>query len=356
MESKVSINDRKESNFDDPTAEIGAEHYDTEREMSKDELLDLMLKEYKLSGRRSQRRDDTDGDNGLRLFSRQKNQSRCVIFSALLLLTAVYALQLVCMYNLFKQARNTTTLTLAQWFERGYLISPKVVTTDPEVLHASLRQLAKSIEGDTFDIDVLNLPKIEACFTPVGYTNAVYNVAAGLVLMYAFLFFEMWCFIMQTSITRSFPGRERNGLIMILGEIWLVLLNSAVVVWLGVICGYTVLASCVDFYLIMNTAFQLFIIIAIDDTILPGVRYLVEEHGHIDVVSGELKEDQLKLLTHGKQYYKPGYGHRWAKNFRNPSMFFRVIAYIMFVITVSIVFVPFGIICYNASTFIIPCA
>ncbi len=356
MERAASVKIEGEKNWSDPTAEEGAEKYDADKEMTKDEWVDFMIEDYKLLERREQRADDVGRDNGLRLFSRQKKQSKCTILLTLFLLTLVYVLQLICMYNLFRQARSTKTLTLAEWFERGYIKSPDVAVTEPDLIHHVIRTLAKNVEGDTFDLDVLNLPLLNACFTRTGYFSAVFNVVAGLVLIYAFLFFEMWSFIMDTPITRSFPGRERNGIIMVIGELWLVILNSAIVVWLGVISGYTVLASCLDFFTIMNTAFSLFIIIAIDDTVVPGIRFLVEEHGHIDIATGELKEYQLRLLTHGKQYYKPGYGQRWTINFRNPNILLRLVSFFMFIITISIVLVPFAIIAFNASSFIIPCS
>ena len=59
-------------------------------------LLDAVV----IDERETQRDSDCDRDHGMRLFARQKNRHPVVILVTLFILTLVYGLQLVALYNL----------------------------------------------------------------------------------------------------------------------------------------------------------------------------------------------------------------------------------------------------------------
>ena len=158
-----------------------------------------------------------------------------------------------------------------------------------------------------------------------------------------FIFADLWRVVFDTTITRSFPG-DPYFHVVTLGAFWLVLMNSAILTWLGIESGFSVVSSAGEFKDVLFNSLANFIILELDDQALPLVRFIVEEVGHLDH-EGWLKRDQLDKLTHGSQYYKPGYGTHWGHTIRHaPSRLLRAVAVIMVPIALGIVVVPVGVV------------
>lgn len=341
----AAVEDTKIKNisWNDETTNENSDKYDIELvDYTKDEWIEYLINEAKAHPRRSQRDADTSRDHGLSLFSRQKRKPRSHIFYCLISLTAVYGIQLVVLYNLWRLARYVKAGSLTEWIERDVIRNDQLQNSTIGSLNADIRELIGSSE-----VDFINLPALGFCFSPDGYNEAIFNIGSGMLLIYLFLFFDFWNVIMSTTLTRSFP-KEKNGLIMIFGELWLVFVNAAVIIWLGVVAGYSVLAAAGDFYTITQSSLELFIVLLIDETVLPAVRFVIEEKNYINPVSGELSDQRLLDVTHGKQYYKPGYGHRFLENFKSPNPVIKIVAIIAFTVMLFIVIGPFIIVLFDA--------
>lgn len=317
-----------------PLGEVEAEVLALQ-DKSDDEKLAYLLERAKLSEREDQRNDDIERDHGIRLFSRQKNQSLTRILVTLFLLTCVYGIQLVALYNLNRASSYLDANVAVKWMERGLwgTRNPLIDIEDTRNLPDNVRLAVGGSEMDIFDFKTFGF-----CLTPRGRVDFFFNIAVGLIMIYLFLFFDMWFVIFDMPLTRNFIT-ERHGAIMLIGVVWLVIMNTAVITWLGVISGFSVLANAGDFYSVLFTSLQLFIILVIDDTVLPAIRFLIEENGRLDPY-GNLSDEALKSLTHGTQYYKPGYGHSITRNLRGESKINRFIAVLAIFLMSTIITAP----------------
>jgi len=316
---------------------------------SDEEKLKFLLDRAKTAEREDQRDDDIGRDHGVRLFTRQKKQGLCRIFTTLFLLSLVYGVQLVALYNLNRAASSLDTNVIVKWLERGdwAFVGTSINVTDVRNLPGQVRTVVDGSEISVFDMTAYGF-----CLTRYGALNTFFNVSVGLTMIYLFLFFDLWFVIFDMPLTKNRPG-EPHGVVMLLGTLWLVLMNSAVITWLGVISGFSVIANSADFYSVLFTSLQLFIILVIDDTVLPAVRFFVEEFGRLDE-HGDFKEGVLMKLTHGSQYYKPGYGHSIAKILadKQEGMFVKSTAVFALVTMSTIIIAPaVATIVYAANTF-----
>jgi len=303
---------------------------------SEDEKIEYLLNRAKLSEREYQRDDDIARDHGIRLFSRQKNQSLGRIILTLTLLTIIYGVQLVALYNLNRASSTVDVNVVIKWLERGEWKS-----TDTRIDVDDTRNLPDQVRlvvGGS-EMDIFQMKNLKFCLTPLGGVDMFFNIGVGLIMIYLFLFFDLWFVIFDMPLTRNWIY-EKHGAVMLFGVVWLVIMNSAVITWLGVVSGFSVIANSGDFYSVLFTSLQLFIILVIDDTVLPAIRFLVEENGRLDKY-GNLKDEYLLQLTHGSQYYKPGYGHSIVRNLRNdPSLINRLIAIFAIVLMSTIIIAP----------------
>ena len=330
-----------------PLGEVEQEIVELEGK-SDDDKLNYLLDRAKLSEREDQRDDDIQRDHGIRLYSRQKNQSLGRILMTLFLLTVIYGVQLVALYNLNRASTIIDSNTIVKWLERGDwgTESPLIVVNDTRNLPDQVRLVVGGSE-----MDLLDMQSKGFCLTRKGGVDLFFNIGNGLIIVYLFLFFDMWFVIFDMPLTRNWI-HEKHGAVMLLGEVWLVLMNAAVITWLGVISGFSVLANSADFYSVLFTSLQLFIILVIDDAVLPAIRFFVEENGRLDTF-GNLRDNFLMQLTHGSQYYKPGYGHSIARNLRtDPSAVHRAIALLSIFLLSTIISAPLIVtIAYAATTF-----
>jgi len=316
-------------------------HGEIEREVlevmnkSDEDKLAYLLERTKLSEREDQRDDDLARDHGIRLFSRQKKQGLGRILLTLFLLSLIYGIQLVALYNLNRASSFIDTNVIVKWIERGEWGSknPAIDVNDLTNLPDQVRNLVGGSEMDIFDMKTFGF-----CLTRRGGVDMFFNIGVGLIMIYLFLFFDLWFVIFDMPLTRNWIN-EPHGAIMLFGVVWLVILNSAVITWLGVVSGFSVIANSGDFYSVLFTSLQLFIIVVIDDTVLPAVRYLVEELGRLDAY-GNLETQYLVALTHGSQYYKPGYGHSIVRNLKDPSIINRLIAILAILLMSTIIIAP----------------
>jgi hypothetical protein len=251
-------------------------------------------------------------------------------------LTGVYGIQLVALYNLNRGSTTVDANTAVKWLERGEWGSknPAINVADTRNLPSQVRLLVDGSEFDIFDTKSYGF-----CLNPSGQLDTFFNIFVGLIMIYLFLFFDLWFVVFDMPLTRNW-AYEPHGVVMLIGVIWLVLMNSAIITWLGVISGFSVIANSGDFYSVLFTSLQLFIILVVDDTVLPAIRFLVEENGRLDQY-GNLQPKFLKLVTHGSQYYKPGYGHRMFKvMLEDPNKAQRVLAFVAFFALLTIIIAP----------------
>lgn len=298
-----------------------------------DQQIDYLLRRAMEYERTDQRDDDLANDHGIRLFSRQKNKSLVRILLTLLVLTAIYGIQLVALYNLNRSSAMLDTNVLVKWLERDLWSNPNIAMHPSSTLTQRVRGALNGSEVSVFDLRAYDF-----CLTPRGQYEVVFNIVIGLLMIYMFLFFDLWFVVFDMPLTKNKPY-ERHGVVMLLGVFWLVLMNSAVVTWLGVVSGFAVLANSGDFYSVLFQSLQLFIVLVIDDTVLPAVRFLVEEMGRLDEY-GELKTEELHSLTHGSQYYKPGYGHSFVRLWRHGTGLNKFLAVVSFAVMVTIIVAP----------------
>lgn len=314
---------------------------------SDDDKLNFLLKRAKLAEREDQREDDVSRDHGIRLFSRQKNQGLCRIFTTLSLLTAVYCIQLVALYNLNRASSIVDVNVVVKWLERGEWGSKNSIVNISDVRF--LPDQVRTVVGGS-EMNIFDMKNYGFCLTRVGGVDNFFNIGVGLIMIYLFLFFDLWFVVFDMPLTRNFIW-EKHGAVMLLGTVWLVFLNSAVITWLGVISGFSVIANAGDFYSVLFTSLQLFIILVIDDTVLPAIRFLIEENNRLDQY-GNLLDEHLINLTHGTAYYKPGYFHHVFRNLTGSSTINRVIAVVAIVLTLTIIVAPAVVtIVYTANTF-----
>jgi hypothetical protein len=285
--------------------------------------------------REDQRDDDCARDHGIRLFSRQKSQGLGRICMTLFLLTLIYLVQFVALYNLNRQSSFVDTNVLVKWLERGTWKAndARIQLNNTFDLPNQVRTV---VEGST--LDIFDLKAYQFCLTKAGQLDVFFNVGIGLIMIYLFLFFDLWFVVFDMPLVHN-DINETHGFVMLMGVLWLVLLNSGVITWLGVISGFSVIANSGDFYSVLFTSLQLFIVLVIDDTVLPAVRFLIEEAGNLDS-NGDLLPDQLDKLTHGSQYYKPGYGHRFVKNFLSTSFVMKITSALAFIMMSTIIIAP----------------
>jgi hypothetical protein len=333
----AQVEDLKGGGGDPTTSDIGEIETAVKalQDKSDDEKVEWLLTRAKGSEREDQRDNDVSADHGIRLFSRQKKQSLLRILTTLLLLTIVYGIQLVALYNLNRASSYQDVNVIVKWLERGVWScrNPAIDVTDHMNLPAKVRDLVGGSEMNIFDMKLYGF-----CLSKRGQIDIFFNIGIGLIMIYLFLFFDLWFVIFDMPLTRNWVS-EPHGVIMILGVLWLVVMNAAIITWLGVVSGFSVIANAADFYLVLFTSLQLFIIVVIDDTVLPAVRFLIEEFGRLDPL-GNLQDEYLQLVTHGSQYYKPGYGHSIVKNLTGPVMVNRVIAFIALILMSTIIVAP----------------
>ena len=144
--------------------------------------------------------------------------------------------------------------------------------------------------------------------------------------------------VMDMPLARNFTG-EPHAAIMYAGIFWVVSLNSAILTWLGVVAGQIIISNCGSFFDVLNTSLSVFIVLQIDDQVLPFTRWMVEVRGETDH-KGVLPDNVLRRLTHGNQYYKPGYGHDWSKKLRDKRFVVRLLPIPLFIIVTAIIAVP----------------
>ena len=315
------------------------------RNQPDEEKIQYLLSRALIREKEEQRDDDVDRDHGIRLFSRQKKYGLARIWFTLIVLTLVYSIQLVALYNLNRDAASLQADQFASWLERGLFLSTDANVNVSDTFYL-INQVRATFGGTA--IQIVNLPNYPFCLTYKGFIYVLFNVGVGLVMIYLFLFFDLWFVVFDMPLTRNWAS-ERHGFSMLFGVIWLVLINSAVITWLGVVSGYSVIANAGDFYQVLFTSLQLFIVLVIDDTVLPAVRFFIEEAGRLDAF-GNLKNEELNFLTHGSQYYKPGYGHNFVRNFNDKAhTATRILAFIAFIVMSTIIFAPAIVTIVNVS-------
>lgn len=260
----------------------------------------------------------------------------------MVLLTLVHLIQIGAMYNLTGLSSYVVTDKIAIMLERGDWRS-----TDPVLLAAQQNASAfPDVVHGYFNSSEIRLPgamrEFGFCLSSTGYMEVVFNIAVGLFLVYMFIFADLWRVVFAMTVTRSLPG-DPNLKLVLLGVVWLIVLNSLILAWLGAESGLSVVASGGEFSTVLFNSLTNFIILSLDDGVLPLLRFVLEENGHMDL-DGFMGRKQLDLLTHGAQYYKPGYGAQWANTIRHaPQPVIRAIAIINIPIVLSIVLVPLGI-------------
>lgn len=303
---------------------------------TEEEKLQFLLSEALDEDRKGQRDDDVGDDNGIKLFARQKKQSRRMKWFVLAALTWIYAIQLVALYNLGRFARIVYDDSLVYWIDKGHIDNYKVphprtnVTGIPNIVRETLGKSSTPYES---------LYDLGYCLTPTGEFEFAFNVGSGLFMIYLLIFQDIFNVIFDMPVTRNFPWERPDGVMMLLGEMWLVALNAAVLCWLGVVAGQYIISNAGSFPDVLNQVLNVFIVVAIDEQVLPLIRAWSEEANHLDMW-GNLNSEQLDLLTHGSQYYKPGYGHNWMAKFRSKDLIFKVLPLSLLLIGMTIVIAP----------------
>jgi hypothetical protein len=268
-----------------------------------------------------------------------------VIISTCVALTLIHAIQLVALYNYNALSGVILSETVNDYVDRRSWIplNTTLQQANPVIQHQEVRILLKGSEVPV----VGSMAKYGFCFSEAGYSAAVFNVVIGIF----FIFADVWKVVFNTIITRNFPS-DPNFKLALGGAFWLVCLNAAILTWLGVESGFSVVASHGDFFAVLFNVLNIFIILAIDETMLPLVRYLVEDWGHLDA-QGELSDERLDLLTHGTEYHKPGYGHHWVASLHEGAFGLRLVAGLNILVVLAIIVAPLAVtINYAAITFV----
>ena len=286
------------------------------------------------------REDEASRDLGIRLFARQKKQSVGVICLAFWAVEFIYIVQLVVLYNLGRFNSKMGADRMVAYVER-LMFSNYLVLHDPHAPSDALYStIVATFNGST--INFMNLYDKGYCLTNAGTYEAAFNVVAGLWLVYLFIFHDIFDIVFYMPLTRSFPGKEAKAPLMLLGTMLLVMTSAAIYVWLGVIAGQTVNANVGSFVDVLQSALSVFIVLQIDDQVLPFIRWFIEERGQLDEW-GDLKIEQLRLLYHGAQYHRPGYGHNWITKMRNPNLVLRLLPIPLLLFSMSLVAVPLSV-------------
>lgn len=279
------------------------------------------------------------------LFSRQKKRSRGVIFATMVLCLGLHLVQFLALAN---YNRLKTTVTVDDWgnlVEQGLISStiPAIEFAAPGNASTNIRELVQGSEFSSRDAPLLGF-----CVTATGQSFVGTNIVIGIGFVYLFIFQDLWRVIFSTTVTRSFPPgtvgikeNEPNWQIMIFGVLLLVIVNAAIQAWLGVEAGFSVIASGGSFRDILFNSLSIFIILKLDDVSLPLVRYLIEDWGSVDQY-GNLDKERLDLLTHGSQYYKPGYGIHWGSHLMSGSILLRIISFCCLLLAFAFLAIPFG--------------
>ena len=113
------------------------------------------------------------------------------------------------------------------------------------------------------------------CFTEFGARTAMFNLLGGILLIYAFILRDTFFVIMDMPFARSMPGVDRNAPIMLFGSFALALQQAVLITTISIVSGLRILASVGDIYDIIETSVGLFIILAVDDVMLPSIRCVV---------------------------------------------------------------------------------
>lgn len=280
------------------------------------------------------------------MFTRQKAQPRWKIILTGILLSLIHVVQLIALFNVTGRAGRVSFSDVSNYLERDDWQS-LLAFDDANVTKVVHEHLGAS------EVNVrISMSSFGFCLTYSGYLDTIFNVTCGIVLIYLFIFADMWRVIWNTTITRQFPG-DPNYQLMMFGTVWLVTVNATILTWLGVESGLSVLANSGEFITVLLDSLIIFIILALDDAVLPLIRFLIEEAGHMDE-EGEMDLDQLDVLTHGSQYYKPGYGHHWgyALSSHNP-MGKRIASAFFILLTLGIVIAPLSAtIVFAVQTFV----
>lgn len=188
--------------------------------------------------------------------------------------------------------------------------------------------------------------KYQFCLSEVAYFETIFNICSGLVLVFMFIFADLWRIVFSATITRSFPGDPHNRLIP-LGAFYLACFQAVILTWLGVESGFSVVASAGDFSNVLYNSLANFIILSLDDQAMPFLRFIFEENGNLNH-EGFLERPVLDSLTHGTQYFKPGYGVNWIKTIRTAPFVSRVIAVCAIPVVLTIVVAPLGVVIHFA--------
>lgn len=256
-------------------------------------------------------------------------------------------MQLIALANVTDRAGWLYETKIANYLERGSWLSPGLVFGSEnvtEVVHQFV---------DASEIRLFGRMPSDFCLSAQGYQSTIFNLVCGVLLVYLFIFADMWKVIWNTTITRQFPS-DPNYLLMMVGTVLLICENAAILTWLGVESGLSVIANSGEFFTVLLDSLVIFIILSLDDYVLPLVRFIVEEAGWMNP-SGDMMEERLTLLTHGSQYYKPGYGHHWAHALCHDNCLKRTVAFFNIWITLAIVVAPLVNTIYVAINSFAPC-
>jgi hypothetical protein len=293
----------------------------------------------------------TETNSPIALFTRQKLRSRNTIWLTLLCLTVIHGIQLVALYNYNSLSGVILTESINDYVERAYWI-PNNLSISGATPGNELGLVRAQFGGS--EVQMIGvMTKYGYCLSPIGYYAQVINIVIGMGFVYLFIFADVWKVIFNTTITKNFPD-EPNFKLCLFGAFWLVCLNAAILTWLGVESGFSVVASSGDFYNVLFNSLSIFIILSLDETILPLVRFFLEDWGHLNA-QGELSEARLDQITHGGQYHKPGYGIHWGRNLTQGAFSLRLVAFLSLVIAMTIVVAPLGVSIDYATKSLVKC-
>ena len=249
----------------------------------------------------------------------------------------VHILQILAISNVFVDAGYMKASDISSYLEAGTWSANFFQYTSPENV---TNVVAQQIGGNTQYVYGF-MRTFGFCLTPPGFLYTIFNVTSGLFLVYLFIFADVWRVIFGTTITRNFPN-DPNYKLMLIGSFLLVCMNAAILTWLGVTSGFGVLASSGDFFNCLFSSLTVFIILALDETVLPFVRFCVEEAGWMNR-EGVMLPERLNLLYHGSQYYKPGYGQHWKHVILNGPVGSKLVAILNIFVMLAIIVAPLGV-------------
>ena len=268
-----------------------------------------------------------------------------------MLLTIIHGIQIIALYNYNALSGVILTDSINDYVEREYWLSYNQTFNqlDAAEKHLAIRDLIGKSE-----VNVMSSMKDNGfCLSYDGFLVALFNLVVGLFFIYLFIFADIWKVIFATVITRNFPS-DPNFKLSLGGAFWLVCLNAAILTWLGVESGFSVVASHGDFYTVLFNSLSIFIILSLDETVLPLVRFFIEDFGHVDI-HGELDDERLALITHGGQYHKPGYGQHWIRNLTQGHIALRAVAFMNLLVAGTIVIAPLAVTINYASNTLVRC-